>query len=437
MVAKEKITLLIVDDISETRENLRKLLYFEPDIEIVGMAASGREAVEKAKALQPNIVLMDINMPDMDGISASQQITRVAPICQVIMMSVQSEADYLRRSMLAGAMDFLTKPFTSEELSSSIHRVYEMSASRRVAAPVSAAADSEMPVGPGAGASARRSQPGGKLLLVYSPKGGTGCSTVAINTAVALQQVTAKKVALVDASLQFGDVAVLLDLRGNHSIAEAVAQIDKLELEQLLALMSPHQSGIKVLPAPPAPEMAEVVTSDHLKTIIGLLRREFAYIVMDTWRYLDDTILSTMELADRILVVMAPEVPSLKSTKQFFDTIEALQLPTDRIDLILNQVLAREGIRPENVEENLKHPIAIQLPLDTRIVRQAANRGLPLIMIEPNHPLSQSFVVLARQEIAALEPQPVAAIGAQVAGAAEPEKDERKKRPGLLGRLKH
>jgi len=435
MVAKEKITLLIVDDISETRENLRKLLYFEPDIEIVGMAASGREAVDKAKALQPNIVLMDINMPDMDGITASQQINRVAPVCQVIMMSVQSEADYLRRSMLAGAMDFLTKPFSSEDLSSSIHRVYEMGASRRVVMPAGAAADEGTPASPEAGTPARRPQPGGKLLLVYSPKGGTGCSTVAINTAIALQQITSKKVALVDASLQFGDVAVLLDLRGNRSIADAVTQIDTLDVETLVSLMSPHQSGIKVLPAPPAPEMAEVVTADHLKTILGLLRREFAYIVLDTWRYLDDTILSTMELADRILVVMAPEVPSLKSTKQFFDTVEALQLPSDRIDLILNQVLVREGIRPENVEENLKHPIAIQLPFDTRIVRQAANRGLPLIMIEPNHPLSQSFMVFARQEIAALEPQPVKAADAQAA-TAETEKEDRKKRPGLLDRLK-
>jgi pilus assembly protein CpaE len=157
---------------------------------------------------------------------------------------------------------------------------------------------------------------------------------------------------------------------------------------------------------------------------------------MDTWRYLDDTILSTMELADRILVVMVPEVPSLKSTKQFFDTVEALQLPSDRIDLILNQVLPREGIRPENVEENLKHPIATQLPFDTRLVRQAANRGLPLIMIEPNHPLAQSFTVFARQEIAALEPPPAKTADTQTAATAETEKEDGKKRSGLLGRLK-
>jgi pilus assembly protein CpaE len=430
MSAKEKITLLIVDDIPETRENLRKLLYFESDIEIVGMAASGREAIEKAKSLQPNIVLMDINMPDMDGITASQQITRVASACQVIMMSVQSEADYLRRSMLAGAMDFLTKPFTSEELSSSIHRVYDMGASRRAAAPAAPAAGTPGPAGPET--PSRRSSQGGKLLLVYSPKGGTGCSTVAINLAVGLQQVTSKKVALVDASLQFGDVAVLLYLQGNRSIAEAAAQLEGLELETLVALMAPHQSGIKVLPAPPSPEMAEAITADHLKGILEMMRREFDYIVLDTWRYLDDMILGTMDLAERILVVITPEVPSVKSAKQFFEIAEALQFPTDHIDLILNQVMPREGVRPEQIEGSLKHPIAAQLVFDTRLVRQAANQGLPLIMSEPNQPLAQSFVALAKQEVAALTPQP--AKGPEEKAPAE--KEENKKRPGLLGRLK-
>ena len=110
----EKIRVLIVDDIPETRENVRKLLAFEADVEVVGVAGTGREAVQLARDLQPNIVMMDINMPDMDGIAAVEMISRDVPIAQVIMMSVQSEADYLRRSMLACAMDFLTKPFTSE-----------------------------------------------------------------------------------------------------------------------------------------------------------------------------------------------------------------------------------------------------------------------------------------------------------------------------------
>ncbi|CAG0946317.1 partial Transcriptional regulatory protein DegU, partial [Anaerolineae bacterium] len=123
-----KIHVLIVDDISETRENVKKLLFFEDDVEIVGMASNGREGVELALKLQPDIVLMDINMPEMDGIAASEAISRQVPASQVVMMSVQGESDYLRRSMLAGAREFLIKPFSGDELVNSIHRVYQFSA---------------------------------------------------------------------------------------------------------------------------------------------------------------------------------------------------------------------------------------------------------------------------------------------------------------------
>jgi len=428
----EKIRVLIVDDIPETRENLRKLLYFESDIEIVGTAADGREAIEKAQSLQPHIVLMDINMPDMDGIAASQEIGRVAPMCQVIMMSVQSEADYLRRSMLAGATDFLTKPFTSEELSSSIRRVYKMGASRRATMPAA------MPTAaPGAqedaGAPARRERTGGKLLMVYSPKGGTGCSTIATNLAIALQQITSKKVVLVDGSLQFGDLDVLLNLQAQRSIAEAVAQVGEMDSMLLQALLSPHPSGIRVLTAPPSPEMAETIQTEDIKTLFEFLFQEFDYILLDTWSYLDDVVLAAMDLADRILVVMTPEIPSVKSTKQFFEIAEALQFPLDQIDLILNQTLPREGIRAEQIEKSIRHAVLNQLPFEPRGMRLAVNQGVPLIMADPKHPLSEKFLELARQQIALLEPQPEA----EVEEVSTPQPAERKRRPGgLFGRLK-
>jgi pilus assembly protein CpaE len=126
-----KIRLLVVDDIPETRENVKKLLYFEDDIEIVGAAGSGREGIELATRLEPDIVLMDINMPEMDGIAASQAISSQLPNVQVVMIPVQGEADYLRRSMLA-AREFLIKPFSGEELSTSIRRVHQLAATRRV-----------------------------------------------------------------------------------------------------------------------------------------------------------------------------------------------------------------------------------------------------------------------------------------------------------------
>jgi pilus assembly protein CpaE len=131
----DKIRVLVVDDIPEMRENIRKLLAFENDIDVVAVAGSGKDAVEGARQYQPDVVLMDINMPDMDGIAAAELIVQAVPIAQVIMVSVQSEADYLRRAMLVGARDFVTKPFCAEELISTIRRVHKTGLARAPAAP--------------------------------------------------------------------------------------------------------------------------------------------------------------------------------------------------------------------------------------------------------------------------------------------------------------
>src|SRR5215831_1042060 len=137
----DQIRVLIVDDIPETRDHLTKLLGFESDIEVVGSAASGTEAISMASQMLPDVVLMDINMPDMDGIAATEKLSTQVPTASVVMMSVQGEADYLRRSMLAGAREFLVKPFSSDELTASIRQVYtreQEKLSRMAVAPVAA-----------------------------------------------------------------------------------------------------------------------------------------------------------------------------------------------------------------------------------------------------------------------------------------------------------
>jgi pilus assembly protein CpaE len=425
----ETISVLIVDDIPETRENLRKLLYFESDIVIVGAAENGEEAVEQAQKLQPDIVLMDINMPDMDGITASQEIGRVAPRSQIIMMSVQSETDYLRRSMMAGAKYFLTKPFTSEELSNSIHRVFEMKAAIVQAAPVAPPA-SQRGVPAGTQVDVRDEPSEGKLLLVYSPKGGTGCSFVAVNLAVALSQVTSQKVALVDSSLQFGDVGVLLNLQGNHTIADATSRASEIDAAFMAALLSPHPSGIRVLAAPPTPLVSETIQPPAFKKVVARLKSEYDYVVLDTWSYLDDIVLAGVDLADRIIVVMTPEIPSIKSTKLLFEITEALEIDHERVDLILNKVIPRDGIRAEQIEQNLKHNILMQFEYDPKSVRQTINQGLPSVIAQPNHPLSQGFLHLAEHEVATLEPL---SMEGTVSSGAQPV-DQRKS--GLFGRLR-
>src|SRR5947207_2200077 len=131
MAEAEKIRILIVDDIADTRDNLAKLIGFEPDIEVAGTADGGEAAVNMAKKVRPDAILMDINMQDMDGITATEIISNTVPESPIIMMSVQGEQDYLRRSMLAGAREFLVKPFSSDELVNAIRHVHELEKVKR------------------------------------------------------------------------------------------------------------------------------------------------------------------------------------------------------------------------------------------------------------------------------------------------------------------
>jgi pilus assembly protein CpaE len=395
---QEKIRLLIVDDIPETRENLRKLLFFESDIDVVGAATNGQEGIEMAMELQPDIVLMDINMPGVDGITASEKITQKIPFCQIIMMSVQGEADYLRRSMLAGAREFLIKPFSSDELVSSVRRVYQLGASRRQAMPVVQVPTGEVSVAEAA--------PGteGKIVTVFSAKGGVGCSTIAVNMAIALQQNGASKVIIVDTSLQFGDVGVLLNLYASRTIADLAAHADELDDELINDIFIPHSSGVKALLAPPRPEVADTIAPALMIEVLQRLRKMFDIIIVDTGSILDDKVLNVLDVSDKIIVVTTPEIPAIKDAKLFFEVTEALEYERDRFIFVLNKADKRINIRAEDISANIKHKIEGQLPLDERSVTTAVNQGVPYVLGNKSSLLTQATIDLSKRVLELLNP---------------------------------
>lgn len=387
----ENIQVLIVDDIPETRENLRKLLQFEGDIEVVGAATGGAESIEMAKELAPDIVLMDINMPDLDGIAAAEAILQASPRTQLVMMSVQGEADYLRRSMLAGAREFLTKPFTSDELVTAIRRVYRLQP--RIEAPpvIQRAPPLEELSRP------TKPEKRGKAIALYSPKGGVGCSTIATNLAIALGEEGERKVALVDFSLQFGDLGVLLNLRPQNTVADLVPLIEELDDILLDEVMQAHSSGLKALLAPPRPEMADLVAPEHMRKILAQLKSIYDYIIVDTESSLSDLTLAVLESSDKILLVITPDIPTIKNARLFFEVMEALDHRLEDIVLVLNKVDRRGSIQEENIEASIKHPIASRIRDDHQAALAAANQGIPLLIGQKSRPISQDILTLAHQ----------------------------------------
>lgn len=379
----KRIRVLIVDDISDTRESIRRLLEFEPDIEVIGEAGSGSEALRLAEALIPDIVLMDINMPEMDGIRTTELLALRVPESSVIIMSVQGEQAYLRRAMMAGAREYIVKPFTGDELASAIAKVYELERRKREAL-------GEQPHTTAKGASRERN---GQILSFFSTKGGVGKTTIATNLAVELARSGKYRVLLIDLNLQFGDVGVFLNLVPKRSIAD-LTQAGNLQFEEIQPYLLTHSSGVQVLAAPTRPEYAELVTVEQVEQILKEVKPHFDYILLDNISRFEDLSLLTLDLSEQIFLVVAMDVPALKNTKLSLETLSGLHY-LDKVQLILNRSGREMGLDLADVEKSLNFKVRYEIPSDGKTLIQAVNKGIPFVNHNPQSKASEGIRKIA------------------------------------------
>ena len=382
------IRLLIVDDVAETRENLRKLLQFESDIDVVGAARTGEEALQMARDTQPDVVLMDINLPDMDGIAVTEAMVREVRHAQIIMLSVQSDSDYLRQSMRAGARDFIAKPPAGDELISSVRRWGQRAHEERKVEVERAPATPDLR---GKGMGGHR--PEGKAIVIYSPKGGVGCTTLATNLAIGLNTDETPTV-LVDSNLQFGDVSVFLNLQVKNSFLDLASRAEDIDDELAEEVLMKLDGGLRILAAPPRPEHADEVTPDQMRKVLQYLKRNFVYVVVDTHKAIDDIALAVLDNADLLMLVATPDIPAIKDARLVFDLLAALDFPRDRIFFVLNKMDRRSGITPEAISENLKRPVDGDVLVDEKVFSAAINRGVPLLISDRTKPAGRNLLDL-------------------------------------------
>jgi pilus assembly protein CpaE len=369
-------------------------------MEVVGAAASGLEALEMAARLLPDVVLMDINMPDLDGIATTEQLALRVPSASVVMMSVQGEADYLRRSMLAGAREFLVKPFSSDELAGSIRQVYAREREKVIRM--------VLPSPSGATPRSAPDREPGKVVAFFSPKGGVGRTTMAVNTAVAAAAELGKKVVLVDASFQFGDVGVLLNLNPkNMSVADVVPEIESTgEVESLDMYLVNHTSGIRVLLAPPSPEMAELITTAAFKKLLDALRAEHDLVVVDCPPGINDVTLAVLDLADQIMTMLTLEITSIKNMRLFLEIAERLGYEEGKVKLVLNRADGNLGIRVSDVEHSIGRKVDHTIVSDGRSVVYALNRGVPFYLTNREAQVSVDVLTIAKAVSGEAEDEP-------------------------------
>lgn len=381
------ITVLIADDIPGTREDIKRLLYFEDDIKIVGEAGDGDDAVKLSESLKPDVILMDVNMPKMDGIKASELITVKNPESAIVIVSIQGEQEYLRKAMAAGARDYLVKPFSSGELAETIRKVNDYSKRRRLR------------LVDGSDMAAAPAREPGRIITFFSTKGGVGKTTAACNLAISLLQKTRKKVALVDMDLQGGDVSIFMNISSKSGLADVVQESDYSDTSLLETYFCPHMSGVRVLPAPGSPEQAELITAAHAEGILTNLKDSYDYIVVDTPAALNEITLTCLEVSDQILVMLNQELPTLRHARVNMELLEKLSL-TFKSKLILNRFRS-DGLKLKDLEKNINTLISGTLPEDTETVSMSVNKGHPFVLTRPSAEITNSVNHLASSLMAA------------------------------------
>jgi len=388
MSNEDLIKVLIVDDIAETRENIRKLLQFEADFEIVGAARNGQEGIDLANELQPDVILMDINMPDIDGITATEIIREQVPHSQIIILTIQADPNYMRRAMLAGARDFLTKPPAVDEMIGAIRRAGSLAHEEREKSKAT------YTLKPGNGNAPVGMNRSGKVISVFSPKGGVGTTMLAVNLAVSLQR-DETPVVLVDGNMEFGDVMVCVNQKPKNSIVDLAPRADELDPEVIEEVTMLHPaSGIKILAGPTRPEHAENVNGDQFAKVLQYLCNFYTYVIVDCASSLTDVTLSAMDLSDLIILVTTQEIPAIKDSRMFLDLLKPLNISRDRLLFVMNKHDKRIGIKPEKVSENFKQELKIIIPFEEKVVLPSINRGVPFMLGVKSKSITRSFVSL-------------------------------------------
>ena len=366
-----KIRVMIVDDIQDTRESVRRLLEFEEDIEVVSDAGSGSEALSIAEKIKPDVIVMDINMPEMSGIRTTELMRERVPETDIIIMSVQGEQDYLRRAMLAGARDYIVKPFSGGELANAIVRVYS-SKKPNVVAPQQA--------------SVRKN----KTITFFSTKGGVGKTVIATNVAVALAQKASFKVLFLDLDLQFGDGAVFLNTIPKQTIAD-IAQGGPLKDEEIKACITVHESGLDFLAAPMRPEHAEMVHIEAVKQIIAYAKKTYDFVIIDTQNRFEDMSLLALDEADEIWLVVSMDLPTIKNSKLCLELMTHLGF-FNKVKIILNRSGANVGLEDRDIQGTLGIPASFKIPSDGKAVIGALNLGKPFVTEYPQSKASEGIL---------------------------------------------
>lgn len=298
------------------------------------------------------------------GVNEASLLLDIQPQLPIVLVADGLTTDVLKASIRVGFKDVLDAPLDREKVDSMLRHIERAESIVRGEGP----AKSKI----------------GKVITIMSPKGGAGKTMTTVNVGLALGMMTdqPERVVIMDADLQFGDVCISLQVEPMHTIVDAARDIEKLDEPMLESLLSIHPSGVRVLSAPLEPSLADEVSTQVIVRTLGMLKRMFDYVIIDTAPFLDEPVLSILERSDAVLLVVDMDLPAVKNAKLALDTLKLIKFPFEKIKLVLNRVNSKARLDINELERSLGLEVQAAISSD-KLVPRAVNEGDPVVSLYP------------------------------------------------------
>lgn len=378
--AASQITFVVavIDEDPKTRTRLAVQL---GERSHAGVFSSLESMVEKVGD-SPVVMVIGPSYATPAAMAEVARVVRGRPNTSGILCVTDLSTQIMQLAIRAGLSDVVSLPVDEDQLSEAVERAAEEL--------------SLVPSAPaGGGSSAPSPSERGRITTIFSTKGGTGKSVVACNLAVLLARNSEKPVILLDADLQFGDVAVMMKLAPRHTIVDAVANIDRLDVQLLKSLLVRHdRTGVLVLPSPLEPGFADQVSGADMSKIIDMLATFAGHVVIDTPSHFNEVNLAILEKSDDIVLVAGMDIPAIKNVKIGLQVLRLLDMPVSRVKLLLNRANAKVKLDIGEVEKTLQIKADVLLPSDI-LIPQSVNKGNPVVLDAPKSAVTKSLEQLA------------------------------------------
>jgi pilus assembly protein CpaE len=377
--------VVVIGPPGSTQQQVTAALSSASEFELVDFYSPHDEnLVMELRDAKPGLILIEYSKESIANLDLIDELVDQFPEATLVTILPSEDPTTAQQVMLAGASAFVLQPFTQVNLLSTLRRVVDLQSRRQRAQAVTVPKEHDRIDGPL------------HTLAVFSPRGGVGVSTLALNLALTLFEETGANVLLVEGKLLFGHLGVMLNIRTRNSIADLIPHASNLDEQLIRDVINKHATGFSVLLAPIDVQLAQGIRPQDLYNVLTNLERLYDFLVIDAGSHLDENTVTFLDSADQILLVTSPEMASLHDASRFLQISQSLAYPADKIKVVLNRAGMQGGIKPKDIEIALHNPIFAQIPEDISGALRSLNRGLPLVYRYPRSKASREIKKLGR-----------------------------------------